>query len=256
MKTDRMGDQWLSSRPEYLTDLDACTPSEHLSTDPLQGYWRKLAYEAEDLTGVMLAASTETAAPDVTYSLNHAGLHAVSLGVFGGYQEPGEVRLRLSGEKSACKLTLPRHTTTPWYRQYHGEHLWELYWKIADLTSQVIVLGQVTWRIRDGDGPESFKSNECMIAYVKLVPLTDQEAEQHRADLARTDSRRLFTHSDTGPPVSSAEEIQQRLEILRDGDFARLYWRPAAATGPTTSARSLSPILTKGRNRSPAITRR
>ncbi len=59
---DRIGDGWLSGQPNYRTDLDRCTPADALS-------------------GVMLLAGPETAAPTITYLLGVRGLHAVSIGV-------------------------------------------------------------------------------------------------------------------------------------------------------------------------------
>ena len=219
------GDAWLSAEPIYLSDLSRCRPESALSRQIRGGHWRLLDYEADPVSGVMLVASTETGAPEVMCPLGASGWHAVSIGVFGGYSEPGQIRVKLGGDETFTVLTMPRHETTPWYRQYQGEHLWELFWRVADLTDQQLVLGQLTWPSGYGDG--SLESTESMVAYIKLVPLTDEELEAYRADNAQQDTRTLFTHNDSGihsQCPTTEEEIRRRVERYRDTDFARIYW--------------------------------
>ena len=218
-----LGDNWLLAKPVYLTDLDSCQPKSALSNETLSGHWRLLEYEADSLSGVMLVAGTETAAPEVVYPLNLSGWHSVSVGVFGGYHPPGQLLLRLSGAETFSLLTLPEHETTPWQRQYEGEHLWELFWKMADLSGQDLVLSQLSWPA----GPESKKSSEAMIAYIKVVPMSAEEVDAYQADLGRTDTRRLFTHNDAGIHThlpTTEEEIRRHVEHYRDTDFSRIYW--------------------------------
>ena len=225
--TENLGDTSLSADPVYLTDMGACRPANALSPETRRGRWRTLPYETDELSGVMLIGSTEAGAPDVTYPLEVAGFHAVSLGVFGGYQEPNQVLARLTGDETFTAVRLQRHETTPWYRQYAGEPIWEIFWKVADLTDRQIVIGQQTWRTAAGEGPGSHQSIESMLAYIKLVPLSDSEVAAYQADLTRTENRRLFTHNDAGVHShlpTTAEEIRRNLEEYRDTDFSRIYW--------------------------------
>jgi hypothetical protein len=225
--TEKLGDRWLAAEPVYLSDLDKCQPQDSLSTEARRGHWRLLEYEADALSGVMLVAGTLTGAPEVRYPLRFSGWHAISIGVFGGYYPPGQLLVRLSSDYTFSMLTLPDHETTAWYRQYHGEHLWELYWKMADLTDRELVLGQVTWRTGPGNGPGDFSSTETMIAYIKVVPMSEQKVVAYQADLARQDIRRLFTHNDAGihsQCPTTEEEIRRHVERYRDTDFSRIYW--------------------------------
>ena len=96
------GDGWLSAELIYLSDLSRCRPESALSRETRGGHWRLLDYEADPVSGVMLVASTETAAPEVTCPLDASGVHAVSIGVFGGYSEPGQVRVKLESRTCRC----------------------------------------------------------------------------------------------------------------------------------------------------------
>ena len=113
MKTqtiDRIGDDWLSQQPIYRTDLNRCTPADALAPEPHLRRWRTLTYEIDSLSGVMLLAGPETAAPTITYPLNLRGLHAVSVGVLPitnaeeGHQLA--VLLKRSGDETFTALTL------------------------------------------------------------------------------------------------------------------------------------------------------
>ena len=222
-----IGDNWLSSDPIFLSDLGRCQPSSNLSTVTRRGFWRTIPYQADELDGIMLVAGTETAAPDVTYPLQLLGWHAISFGVFGGYHEPNQLLVRLSSSDTFTPLRVKRHESTPWHRQYYGEPMWEVFWKMADLTGEEMVLGQEHWQVitADGDGPEV--SDEVMVAYIKVVPMSDSEVETYQNDIRRGDTKRLFTHNDAGihsHSPTTAEEIRRHLEVYRDTDFSRIYW--------------------------------
>ena len=224
---ENLGDNGLAAEPTYLTDLDRCTPAGALSPDTRRGHWRTLPYETDEFSGVMLMAGTESAAPEVTYPLGRSGWHAVSFGVFGGYYEPDLVLVRFSGDDTFTPLRLQRHATTAWYRQYNGEPVWEMFWRVADLTDQDIVIGQDTWRVSPGEEPTSHRSAEAMLAYIKVVPLSDAEVSEYRANRARTDNRRLFTHNDAGTigaGTSTPEKLRRAIDIYRDTDFSRIYF--------------------------------
>ena len=67
-----------------------------------------------------------------------------------------------------------------------------MFWKIADLTDMDLDIVQLVRRVAPGDHFGSFSGPAVRVAYVKLVPLTDDEAAIWQADQAR---------KDTGAPV-------------------------------------------------------
>ena len=242
--TENLGDTSLAAEPIYLSDLDACRPATSFSPDTRRGYWRPLRYETDELSGVMLVAGTETAAPEVTYPLRLSGWHAVSLGLWGGER----VLVRLTGEDTFTSIDLPVHDPrrepldrysvfwdgrlTPYHSGYAHEAIWEIFWKVVDLTGLEIVLGQETWRVAPGEGPYSHQSLAAMPAYIKVVPLSDAELDEHQADLRRTDTRCLFAHSDPGwfgQRPTTADELRRNshMELYRGSDYSRIYLEAA-----------------------------
>ena len=201
---EHLADRGFAAEPIYLTDLDRCHPASALSSGPKPGHWRTLRYKTDTLSGVMLMAGPETAAPEITYPLRASGWHAVSIGVWGDHVTPGttrwygemrtfvEVLARLSGDDTFSLLTLPG---LEWRFE---EQVRELFWKVADLTDRELELGQVTWRIAPGDGIGALQCANARIAYVKLVPLSEGEVGAWQADRRRTDTRRIFAHNDAG----------------------------------------------------------
>ncbi len=239
MAGDYIDDRAFESGPVYFTDLDNCEPSSAVSPYPGLGRWRKLSYEAEGISGTMLLAGPETAAAPVTYRLPVSGWHAISVGSYGGVVWAGEgsrgvhlrtrtlVLARLTGERTFSPLSLPEE----WLRQgeEEGEVLRDMYWKVADLTGQDIVLGQLGWRAAPGDGPGSFASVAARVAYVKVVPLSDSEVEAVESDRRRTDTKRIFVHNDVfsffyGCRPTTEGDVRRHLEPNRDSDVSRVYW--------------------------------
>ncbi len=230
---DRFTDRWLAAAPMYFADLDRCLPADALDPDPALRRWRALPFTAESCAGTMLVAGPETAAPDVTYPLDVAGWHAISIGVYAEmHGESRALRARLTGETSFTYLA-----THPDEATFQAEHLLERFWKIADLTDRQIELGQVSPRVGSGDEAGSFVCTPANIAYVKLIPLSPVEVDAHLADEARTDRRRVFAHNDAhgyiwnGGPLT-VEEIQREVAPFADSDVARIYWE--AAVGDLT----------------------
>ena len=220
---DLIGDGWLSERAIYRTDLDACQPADALYRGSRARHWRLLSYELEGLAGTMVRADEETAAPELTYALRASGYHAVSLGLMAESSEDVVVLARLSGDASATVITCPV-TDRP------GRHrIRELFWKIADLSGQDLVIGQQNRRIAAGSAPGCVLGSPVRLAYVKLVPLTEAEVASYRADAARRDTRRLYGHNDAhglhyATRPTEADHIRRRIEMFRNTDFSRLYW--------------------------------
>ena len=226
--TDRIADRGLVNEPVYITDLSAVEPADAVGPVPAFHRWRAMAYTAGDLSGQMLLAGPETAAPDVTLDLNASGWHSVSLGLMPppGYEgAPLKVLARLSGDTTPTMLTAEAGHPD----RGHDLRIVDLYWRSADLTGQQLVLEQPQWQTAPVDAVGAWRSEIVRIAYVKLVPLTDAETAEALAERQRGDTRRLFAHQDAHGPhylwrLTDAEGIRREIEPYRHTDFARMYW--------------------------------
>ena len=225
---DRLGDTWLSGAPRYVTDLDRSEPASAICSAPELRRWRAMTYRTDSLSGTMLAAGLETAAPTVRIPLDARGLHAISIGTV-PIRTPAEglmlgMPLKLSGDDTFSLLTMEAYR-----RPDHGVDVVEFYWKTADLTDQQLDIGQVSVRVGEGDGPGSFACAAARVAYVKLVPLTAAEISDWRADQARADTRRLFGHNDAHFAqyqfgLTTPDDVRREIEPYQESDFSRMYW--------------------------------
>ena len=226
--TDRIADRGLVNEPVYITDLSAVEPADAVGPVPAFHRWRAMAYTADALSGQMLLAGPETAAPDVTLDLNASGWHSVSLGLMPppGYEgAPLKVLARLSGDTTPTMLTAEAGHPD----RGHDLQIVDLFWRMADLTGQQLVLGQPQWQTAPVDAVGAWQSEIVRIAYVKLTPLTEAETAEALAERQRGDARRLFAHQDAHGPhylwrLTDAEGIRREIEPYRHSDFSRMYW--------------------------------
>ncbi len=226
---DRIGDSWLTQQPDYRTDLSRCTPGGAFAAEPRLRRWRTLTYETDALSGVMLLAGPETAAPTITYPLNLRGLYAVSIGVLPiTSSEEGNqlaVLLKRSGDDTFTVLSLPPQTSGG----PHHHEIVEMFWGITDLTDQDLEIGQVGARVAPDDNAGSFECSPARVAYLKLIPLTDAETQAFQSDQGDSDTRRLFAHNDAHGPhylyrLTTPEHVRREIEPYRNTDFSRIYW--------------------------------
>ena len=227
--TAHIGDLGLSQPPIYLTNLDRCQPADALSAEARTGQWRAFAYSTAAFTGTLLYAGDHTAAPTVTYPLGVSGWHAISIGQMVHdhelYEWSGDLLAKLSGERGFTNLHLPPRINP---QPGGGVQLTETFFKIADLTDQDVQFKQVAVSAEVGREDGVYDCQPARPAYIKLVPLTDGEVAAMQADRARTDTKRLFAHSDNhgwmghSRPTTPAE-VQGLLEPYRNTDFARIY---------------------------------
>ena len=199
-------------RAVYLSDLDRCVPANALSRQAKRRAWRLLDYETESFTGAMLVATEESEPPDITYRPGRTGWHQMFIGIYRKPFEDGkQIQVKLSGDPAFTTLSGRAGGTN------HLEN-WvdEIHWKTADLTGQDITFRQV---VRPA-------VQHAWVAYVKLVPLSDEEVGQMQADRQRADTKRLFVHTDAHfiNVTGSELELRNYLEPLRHTDVARVYW--------------------------------
>ena len=204
--------------PIYVTDLGRCEPQIALSTERRKYHWQVVPFETEQFCGNMLIAGPETEAPAVTLPLNVSGWHRIYLGLWSNWTTD-LARVRLTGDRSFVKVNREAEGGT--FADNYS--LDERYWKTADLTGQGLVFGQQSAGL----------SQPAYIAYVKLVPVDEEQVAMIEADRAESGNRRLICMNDGFSDFgrfrpTTREEIWEWLEPYRDTDFQKMFWCPGA----------------------------
>ena len=66
---EHLADRGFTAEPICLMDLERSLPPGALPKLSKSGHWRTLGYQTDTLSGTMLVAGPETAAPEVIYHL-------------------------------------------------------------------------------------------------------------------------------------------------------------------------------------------
>ena len=210
----------LEDRAIYLSDMSTCTPGAALSAKSQAGHWSLIQYKTvtpQPGSGTMIGASSFVEAPDVTLPLNVSGWHAVYVGYwnpFYVYDGGAAIRLKFSDEPYFIRIEEGPPPFEP-----HATFIKEALFMVADLTDRDLVVGK-------DNGPFAKKA---YVAYVKLVPLRDEEVAAEEADRNRTETRILQAAIDGGEPFGygkhvSKEKILEVVERYRYSDVGKVIW--------------------------------
>ena len=214
----------------YIADLDRCQPQTSISDNPRRHAWHALPYETADLSGHLLSAGEETAAPEVAVGLELKGWHRIYIGVYPEQRGIAAVEVRLSDDPCFTHLNMGAEwaPSSP-----HGHSVYELWWKEADLTGQELFLRQVCTPTGNSDEAAAVSCQRTKVAYIKLVPLSEEETAVLEAERECSETRTLFAHNDAhgylflyGTPTEAA--VRNEIEPYRHTDFSRLYWECGA----------------------------
>lgn len=202
-----------TTKTRIISDLSIASPAVALSKKHLPGHWQVVDYEIDGLTGRLLSAGPETDPPAVEIPLETSGWHAVYIGFWAPrWTQPHVVRIKLTSDERYVHW----HPEAP-----NNTVLIERFWNYKDIQPGDCV--QVALQVR-GNQP-----NSAGIAFIKLVPLTDDEIEAVEADRADASTHRLIVMDDSFSefgmrnPVT-AEEIEEWLEPLRYSDAEKMFW--------------------------------
>ena len=223
--------------PIYLTQMDRCQPQSALTLEEKRFAWRLIDYETERFEGKLLFVGEETQAPDVSYPLETLGWHDVYVGMFNTAWRPYQdqhVRAKLSDDGAFSDLFLPKPTALPWGvpedDTARGPRIQEVYFKTAALRGQSLTFQQPCQLVVPEDQEFGNVCEKVWIAYIKLVPLSQEEIRALQADREQTETKRLFAYNDSWGVAwgrsspATAEYVQSHLEPYRHTDFKRIYW--------------------------------
>ncbi|MCF6284779.1 MAG: family 10 glycosylhydrolase [Candidatus Hydrogenedentes bacterium] len=202
----------------YLTDMSRCKPAESLSEELRPNRWRMIPYKTEEIQGTLLGAASYIEAPEVRLPLNQTGWYAVYLGIWNPH-------LMYDG-KPVIKARL---SSRPVFQQIHPGG--------SPDTQATTYIEEV--RLCDADlGDEQYiafgKSNglqprSAYVAYVKLVPLTEEQirlegarrgTREHRNLVATFDGASILHFSE----CSTVDHLLEWVEKLRNSDTKKVLW--------------------------------
>lgn len=216
--------QW-SLRDDFvrITDLATAEPAEALSDRRRNQKWKVFEYETAEFSGKGLAATPQGNAPQVSIPLNQSGWHAVYIGLstihnFGKPQE-NKIKARLSGERAAAFYRNSLNFSNDGTKK--RDRFEEVYIGAADLTGRHLDV-------------ESIHDMPAFIGYVKLIPLTDAEAEHAQSEQRRLDTRTAIATFDGHGMVwrwdpRSAEDIASTFANYVDSDFGTWWLQTTGA---------------------------
>jgi hypothetical protein len=178
---------WLEmgERPTaYITDLDQSLPASALSTQLEQDKWQLVPYQTALVEGTMLAAPTYVNAPDVTIPCDLLGWYAIYVGYWNfefHFDGDSLIKLKLSEEAAFRQISEP-----PMPADQRRTYLREVFVDNADVTGQDFVLGKSS----------GLTGKKTYLAYIKLVPLSDQEVQQIQNDRDDSSTRKVIAAID------------------------------------------------------------
>lgn len=214
----------------YISDLARCQPQSSLSATPKRRAWHVQPYETDDLSGNLLSAGEETAAPEISVGLTLSGWHRIFVGVYPDHRGRGSVELKLSGDPCFTHLNMGPDWSDS---NPHGHNIYELLWKDADVTGQELSIRQVCTPTGSSGEPAAVSCERTNLAYIKLVPMPGGQVREVERGRQRMDTKRLFAHNDAHGYLylygtATEEAVRNEIEPYRHTDFSRLYWECGA----------------------------
>ncbi len=195
-----------------LSDMGLAEPASALTERAAHGKWKVIPYEIGARKGRMVWASEETDAPALTLPLNAKGWHAVFVGMASPLGQAKSVLLKLTRDPAYVR------------RARIAGQVEEVFFKAADLTGQALHIAQ-----QDGCKPLA-----AGVAYVKLIPLSDEEVARIKAERADPALRRLVASIDGfsfiyGRRPVTRLSLLREVEAYRDSDFGTLVLQVGGA---------------------------
>ena len=172
-------------RPEgvIFSDLgNLCRPAENITSSRVKNKWTSVPYETSTVSGTMLSAFSTMTPEPVTLEPNLTGWYKIYVCML-NHRNENMAFLRLTKDEAQSTL----RPCGVGHRIWWGwENLEESFWKCADMTGQSVEICR-----RSGISVPG-----CQVAWIRFVPMTEEEIAQWQYDEVRTDTKRLFATHD------------------------------------------------------------
>ena len=151
----------------FLTDMyEAFEPKEVMSLEFDSSKLNIIPYENEDYSGRYITSTLSNNYPSIYCDPKLSGWYKIYLG------HPGKVRYM-----SVIKLTKDSHSS--YIEGIDSNYAEEMFWRCADMTDQKIEMYSYT-----------------TLASIRFVPMSDDEVEAHKADLAQRETKKFYVADD------------------------------------------------------------
>ena len=195
-----------------FADMSVCRPASAWTRARTHGTWQLQDYQAEGVSGTLIAAKPTSDAPPVTLPLPREGWHRIYVGFWKPPYNDITVRLRLTTDVAFTPIS------------DCGDFAWdrtdlkEAFWKCADLTGQDIIIAQQSKGV----------ARKAYVAYIRIEPMTEVELAALQEDRARTDTRKVIAVVDGGSWLENKEctteaDLWEQQELFRHSDVGKIF---------------------------------
>ena len=212
-----------------ISDMSGCEPQSAVSTKRKRDCWYTVPYETRTgIKGMMLIKGELMDPPDVSLPLPASGWHAIYLGLHRGtismgqpFSDPFALKVKLSDEKLFDQVR-PSVTDVPAMNTAvdgSNSGIEEFFWKATELRGQDLIISY----------PRVDLSIMGQLAFVRLVPMTEEEVEEYRRAAGRSDTRVLAAEFDGHSGSSffdgtrTVDDLLEIYEPLRDTDVGKVF---------------------------------
>ena len=202
----------------YITDMSKCHPAE-FSYKPEQGKWQKIKYTSDTVSGIMVGALSYINAPEVTLPIDIKGWHKIYIGYWNPkfdaeWSNKAYLRVKLSDQKG-FRLMRDDHSNG----KQNATFLREIFFDCTDVTGKNIVLSK----------PNGLKGAKVYYAYIKLVPMAENEIKSVIADRKNNSTRNMTATIDGmsyfyTTQFDTEEDILSMVELYRYSDVEKVLW--------------------------------
>lgn len=207
---------------EFITDLTQVSPKSALTTGRREpGKWKVLPFETVNLKGNALSIYMNTEPPAVEVSLARQGWYAVYIGICttsGGITKVSSngVRVKVSGDESFRRMATELPLVKP-RRDVIQEQFLDVY--NLEATDRVIIA--------------SMHNQPATVAYIRLVPLTQNEVAGWQSDLNESRFKTSIFTFDGGGWIwpyepRSAAELKEAFRGMETSDAGKWWFEIGA----------------------------
>jgi Glycosyl hydrolase-like 10 len=181
------------------SDMSQSGPPAAFSRTFEKDRWQLIDYETEEgIKGTMASAFPEHRCCELSLPLHATGPHKIYLGInytkihYDEYSPYGLLEVKLTGDPGFRRVTAEFGTMLAdgspklGVNNFNYKSIQEAYWKTAVLTGESLIFRQPEYPY---NRPEH--ANITNLAYVKLVPLNEDESRQWKESIPTDETRRL-----------------------------------------------------------------